>query len=103
MNVDAAALGRLEDRPGQDQAVGSDDRDFGVERSEFGLLFLVTQGLRRPDLDAKFVGPLMHCGLLVALAAPRWPRWLGVGANDVMPAIIDQLFVGFLNVNASWR
>ena len=81
------ALRRLEDRLGQDQAVGRDHRQIGVERAEPRLLLLVAQRSRRPHLDAQLLGALVHRGLALGLAAARRPRRLAIDRDDLMPRL----------------
>ena len=86
MNVHAAHLRRVEDRLGQDQAVGRDHRDIGVQGGEARLFFGVSErsracGLRVPAARRARVRPSSDppCRARPAAAAgsrPQRPRAL---------------------------
>ena len=76
VDVDAAKPRCVEDRLGQDQAVGGDHREIGVQLAKPRLLFLVPQRLRRSHLDPELLCPLVHRRLLFRLTASRRARRL---------------------------
>ena len=78
------SLRRVEDGLGQDQPIGCDHSEIGVQPAEPRLLSVVPQRLRRPHLDPELLRPLVHRRLPLRLAASRRPRRLRVDRDDVM-------------------
>ncbi len=81
------SLGCVEDRLGQDQAVGRDDREIGVERPELRLFIRVAERFRGANRDSELVGALVHRGLALGLAAAGRARRLAIGRDDLMPGL----------------
>ena len=76
MDVDGAGLRHFEDRLGEDQAISRDDGEIRVERPKPRLLFLISQRLGLPHLNAQLISPVMHCGFALVLAAACGSRRL---------------------------
>jgi hypothetical protein len=91
MHIDAAGLGRLQDRLRQDQPVGRHYRQIGIERPEPCLFVLVAQRPRRPHWNPELLGPLVHRGFALCLAAPRWPRRLAIGRDHLMARLHERV------------
>ena len=85
MDIDAAEARRGKDRLRQDQAIGRDHRDIGIERGKGGLLGGVAQGRGVAHHDAQRLGPVMDRSPPLALAATRCSGGLGVGAHQLVP------------------
>ena len=87
--------GPVEDRLRQDQAIGGDHRDIGLEREEVGLRFHVAQRLGMAHRDAERLGRALHRRGLQLLAAPGGAGRLGIGGErSSCPASCSATSVG---------
>ena len=91
MDIDAARLRSLEDLLGQDQAIGRDDREIGIQTAEAPLFFGIAQALRCPDLDPEFLRAFVYGRLLLGLSAAGRAGRLRVGADDVMACLNERV------------
>ncbi len=86
MDVEAAQPRRIEDRLGQQQAIGRHDGVVRLEGGEFRLRFRRLQACRCADGKAALFGEELHRRLPERIAAPGGPRRLGIDGDDFMPA-----------------
>ncbi len=83
MDIEAAKARRIEDGPGQKQAIGGDHRDIEAERGEGGLVGRVLQAFGGSDGEAQCLGAELNGGRGEP-AAVRRPRRLGVDGRDLV-------------------
>ena len=84
MNIDAAGLGRFQDRLRQDQAIGRYNREIGVQSQQTLLLFGTAQSPGSAHLYSLRLRSLMYRRLAFALAAARGARRLRINRNHLM-------------------
>ena len=87
MDVPAAQARRVEHLCGQDQPIGGDDRDIGMQGGEGGVFGRIAlQPRRGPHRQAQIERCLMHGAARLPLPAAGRPRRLGVDADNLMRA-----------------
>ena len=91
MDVQATAVGRIENGLRQDQPVGHHHRHLGVQRRELGLLLRALQRFRMPHGQAQLLGARLHRCRPVLLAPPRRARRLAVDAGDLVAGLDQRL------------
>ena len=91
VQVEAAVTRRIEDRLRQDQPIGHDDRDIGVERD--GSAPAPRRSSAAPacaPVQARLLGEPAHGGFAQGHAPPRRARRLGVDGDDLVPRLADR-------------
>jgi hypothetical protein len=84
MQIEAAVFGRVENRLRQQQAIGRDDGDIGVQGGEGRRLFRAAQTLRRADREAEPLREKMDGGFLRGHPTSRRTRRLRIDRNHLM-------------------
>jgi hypothetical protein len=85
MNIDTPETGYAEDRCRQNQAVGDDNHEIGIEASHQHLWVGSPQRLRLEKRNGAFVGQALDRTRRGLAPTSGWAIRLGENANDSVP------------------
>ncbi len=87
MNIETTQTRGGQNGRRQDQAIGGDNRDIGIERGKFPLNILIAQADGVAHLDPKAFRLQMHRGGGKLLATARTARRLAIYGGNLVPGI----------------